>query len=564
MQADEFDTGAANFQVADWLVRPGTYELVRGATIIKLEPRVMQLLQRLASQPGQVFTRDELEAQVWPGMVVGYEALTKSVSKLREALGDTGKPSTFIQTIPKKGYRFIAPVAAADRPGHDSVTPRLPQHSRKRLPGAGLIMLAVLLGGALLTLSLQNGDDTAPLHAPPGASRPSLLVLPFNNLNADPLQDYFSQGITDDLITELSGFSGINVISSRVAFQYHGAQKDVKTLVKELGVRYVVEGSIRRNDQQIRINVNMYDTRRGINLWAEQYNRPLTSLFDIQDEVRARIVSALSVKLSESEHKMVRKRYTNNYYAYDHFLRGQSSLIQRASAVDNQQARIEFEKAIAIDPGFSRAYAALAMANADAYRHDWSENSDVIGRMALQQAEHALKLDPDSSHASLAMGYVFFFVAADHQKAAEMAERTLQLDSRNADANILLGIIHVHAGEYKKAEAYVETGMRLNPEQSSIYYAIGALNSLLQEDYATAYRLYEKSLLINPERLLGRIYMTITLVRMNRLNEARWFAEEIRASTPGFDSERWASKQPFNNRLINQRLREDLRLAGLN
>lgn len=564
MTVIEIQHGTADFRVADSVVRPSACELVRGDTVIKLEPKVMELLQILASEPGRVFTRQELEARVWPDMVVGYEALTKSVSKLREALGDTGKPSTFIQTIPKKGYRLIAPVAAADRPGHDSVAPRLPQRSGKRLPGAGLIMLAVLLGGVLLTLSLQNGNDTAPLRAPPGAARPSLLVLPFNNLNADPLQDYFSQGITDDLITELSGFSGIDVISSRVAFQYHGAQMDIKTLVKELGVRYVVEGSIRRNDEQIRINVNMYDTRRGINLWAEQYNRPLTSLFDIQDEVRARIVSALSVKLSETEHKMVRKRYTNNYYAYDHFLRGQSSLIQRASATDNQQARIEFEKAIAIDPDFSRAYAALAMVNADAYRHDWPENSDVLGRMALQQADHAGKLDPDSSHASLAMGYVFFFVAADHQKAAEMAERTLQLDSRNADANMLLGTIHVHAGEYKKAEAYVETSMRLNPDQPSIYFAIGALNSLLQEDYATAYRLYEQSLLINPERLLGKIYMTITLVRMNRLNEARWFAEEIRASTPGFDSERWASKQPFKNRLLNQRLREDLRLAGLN
>ena len=242
---------------------------------------------------------------------------------------------------------------------------------------------------------------------------------------------------------------------------------------------------------------------------------------------------------------------------------GQTSLIKRASAEDNKQARKQFEKAIAIDPSFARAYAALAIANADAYRHDWVDDPEAFARVALQQAQHAINLDPESTYASLAMGYIHLFVAKDHQQAIAMAERTLKQDSQNSDANILLATTYVHADKPNKAEAYVETTMRLNPNQSAIYLHIGALVNLLHQDYVAAHAGYEKSLLINPERLISKIYMIVTLVRMNRLEEARWFAEELKITSPQFDAAKWAMKQPFKDKRINQQLRDDLRKAGL-
>ena len=203
------------------------------------------------------------------------------------------------------------------------------------------------------------------------------------------------------------------------------------------------------------------------------------------------------------------------------------------------------------------------MANADAYRHDWSEDSELTGRIALQQVRHAIELDPELHYATLAGGYVEFFVAGNHQQAAVMVERTLQLDPKNADAHLLLAAIYVHANEYKKSEAYVESGMRLNPTPPAMYFHIGAVGHLLQSDYPTALKLLEKSLTINPERLLGKIYMAITLVRMNRLDDAEWYAEEIISATPGFEAEQWANKQPFKDKNINRQLRDDLRKAGL-
>jgi tetratricopeptide (TPR) repeat protein len=161
------------------------------------------------------------------------------------------------------------------------------------------------------------------------------------------------------------------------------------------------------------------------------------------------------------------------------------------------------------------------------------------------------------------MGYIQLFVAKDHQQAITMAERTLQLNTNNADANMLLATIHVHADEPDKAEAYVETSMRQNPNHPSIYLHISALANLLRRDFVGAHDNFEKSLTINPERFIGKIYMAITLVRMNKIEDARWFADEIKYTLPQFDVEQWAKKQPYKDKRIIQQLRDDLRKAGL-
>ncbi len=557
------------FYIADWEVRPSSCEICRNNELVKLEPKVMDLLLLMASRPGEVISRIQLEEAIWSDMVVGYDALTKSVAKLREALGDTSKPAKIVQTIPKKGYRLNVPVRHERVEKLQSTLSSLPNKGSERATflkhsGRGLLIVVILVALFMFYL-YQANEKTEPGNAISTGvvSKPSLVVLPFRHLDVESPQDYFSRGITDDLITALSSYSSIEVVSSRTAFQYQGQQVELPTLVEDLGVQYVVEGTVRRSEKQIRINVQMVDAGRGTNIWAQQYNRPLDGLFDIQDELRASIISALSVKLSEVERQREQKRYTNNYEAYDTFLRGQSNLIKRASADDNLQARQHFEKAVAIDPGFARAYAALAMANADAYRHDWVSDPDTFARISLQQAEHALTLDPDSRHASMAMGYVQFFIASDHDKAADMAERTLALDPGNADANMLLAAIYVHSGQPEKAEAYVESGIRLSPGQSALYVGIGALANLLQGNLEVAHQRYAHSLKINPERLLGKIYMTITLVRMERLEEAAWYAEEIRASVPNFDAEQWANKQPYKNKKVNQQLINDLYKAGL-
>ena len=569
MTENEFDSNVASFRVGSWQVRPDACEIAKGSTIVKLQPKMMDLLQLLASRPGEVFTRIQLGEQVWPGVVVGYDALTKSVGKLREALGDTGKPPSYIQTIPKKGYRLIAPVSPDndDQPyiavAGEPLDPVPNTPLRTRMLFSGLAIVVIVISLAVLMPGWQNGEADQPTLQESQPGVPSLIVLPFRDRNADPQQAYFTQGITDDLITDLSGYAGMEVITSRIAFQYANSDLDLKALANELGVRYVVEGSIRRTEDEIRINVQMIDAQRGSNLWAEQYNRPLSSLFDIQDEVRARVVSALSLKLREADANKDQKRYTNSFQAYDLFLQGRNHLVKRATAVDNRLAGELFERAIAIDPGFARAYAALAMANADAYRHDWTEDPELTGRIARQQARHAIELDPELRYATLAAGYVELFVVGNHQQAAAMAERTLQLDPKNADAHLLLATIYVHANEYKKSEAYVESSMRLNRTPPSIYFHIGAVGHLLQSDYPTAVNMLEKSLMVNPQRLLGKIFITITLVRMNRLDDAQWYAEEIKSTSPDFDAEQWANKQPFKDRKINRQLRDDLRKAGL-
>lgn len=554
------ETDNSGLYVAGWQVNPGSGEISRHGEIVKLEPRVMDLLLLLASKPEQVFTRNELEDTVWPGMVVSYDALTKSIGKLRDALGDNTKPFTYIQTVPKKGYRLTAPVKTGST--EIPVTQAPPPTPSKARPVIMVLAFVVLTIGITWGIKQVNttpgGSD--PVN-PVTNTKPLLLVMPFKNLDGNTSQDYFSRGITDDLITDLSGYPVFNVVNSRTAFQFQDIE--LKTLAKKHNVNYVVLANHRKTPKDIRINVQLINAQDGINLWAEQFNQPLSSLFDIQDKVRSRIVSALSEKLGEINLRQEHKRYTNNFDAYDAFLRGQYNLAKRTSAEDNLQARMQFERAIALDPSFARAYSALAMANTDAYRHDWEENPEIKKRIALEQALHALTLEPDSKHTSLAMGYVQFFAEGNHAEAINMAKRTFELDPNNADANMLLAITYIHAGEYDKAEAYIESGLRLGINQSSLYIGINALSKLLQGDYQSSHSLYERSLQISPGRLLGNIYMTVTLVRMNKLNDARWYADEVLAVSPRFDVKKWVSKQPYKNKEINQQLLNDLNKAGL-
>jgi len=207
MTKGEFDNSVRSFRVGDWLVRPGACEIAREDRVVKLEPKVMDLLLLLASRPGEVLTRIEIEEQVWSDVVVSYDALTKSIGKLRDALGDTGKPSTYVQTIPKKGYRLIAPVANDEgasresQSGDDNSAEVAKPARRNRFVVSYIVTLGAVISLVLGLLNLQK-DDSPNLHNPGDtSSKPSLIVLPFRNLNDDPQQDYFTQGITDDLIT---------------------------------------------------------------------------------------------------------------------------------------------------------------------------------------------------------------------------------------------------------------------------------------------------------------------------------------------------------------------------
>ncbi len=253
----------------------------------------MELLLYLASRPGETLSREELEREVWPGQVVVYEALSNSIAKLRKALGDDPKHHRIIETIPKVGYRLIgevrSPATKTPVPASEATLSERPRDPVRWPLWTGMVVLiGVVVGAALLWPEFwQSPDERAISNSAPGASasKPSIAVLPFTNMSGDPEQEYFADGMTDDLITDLSKISGLLVIARNSTFKYKGTSIDVSQISRELGVRYVLEGSVRRAGDQVRINAQLIDAESGGHLWAERYDSSMADIFALQDEV---------------------------------------------------------------------------------------------------------------------------------------------------------------------------------------------------------------------------------------------------------------------------------------
>ena len=396
-------------RIGDWSVEPALDVLRRGSETVRLEPKAMEVLVALASRPGQVVSREELFSVVWPGVVVGDEALSQVVTKLRKALGDDARVPTYIETISKRGYRLIAQVAPLE--GGPATTMPVPARGRPlfpRRPAMIGVLLALLVAGAYLwqaarqqTASPAGGEARTAAYAERFSALPTVTVAPFDSLADDPAQIYLARGITADLTTDLSRLAGLRVIgASRAAGQAPELSRP-----KQAAARYLVSGSVQRVGDQLKVNVRLIDSMTGHQLWSERYEKALGDLFVVQDEIVTRLVSTLPVKMSEAERRRLARRYTRNLEAYDYFLRGQAALLTRARD-DNEKAREMYRKALALDPAFARAYAGLALTHAADYRNQWADSGPHALSRALELAETAFRIDPEIPEVQWVLAYV--------------------------------------------------------------------------------------------------------------------------------------------------------------
>jgi len=542
------------FWLEQWRVDSACGKLQMDSDEVHVELKVMAVLLILAERAGEVVSREELEARAWPGLVVGYDALSSSIIKLRRALGDDSRNPRYIETVSKKGYRLIAAVSyeARSEPESNAVPEAKPGmwlDLQFNKPVVAVLTLLLLLFGALL-----RGWDKPP--ETPFTEKPAIAVLPFSNFSDDPSQEYFSDGLAEELINDLSQLSGLLVISRRSTFAYKTRTVSLQTLAQELGIQYVLEGSVRRVKEQIRITVQLVDAKSGINLWAGRFERDNKNLFHIQDEVRQKIVSLLSIKINEKEWERQRKQYTVSFPAYDLFLQGQASLVKRGAVTDYHKARDYFERAIHLDPKFARAHSALALAHTDAFRFSWV--GDDVAKLALEQVKLALELNPGLPQAYWVAGYAHLYLQGDHQKAISKAQRCIELDPNNADAHLLLAAIYVLSDQAELALPLVQTAKRLNPHYPSMYPSVQGQAYLSLQNYDSAYAAFEESLQINPRRYQGNLYMIITLKRMGRLDDAVWQAQQFLMENPGFNPAIWVQHQPFLDQGIADGMKQDL------
>jgi TolB-like protein/class 3 adenylate cyclase/cytochrome c-type biogenesis protein CcmH/NrfG len=420
---------------------------------------------------------------------------------------------------------------------------------------AMVVLLALVSAGAIAIRERY-------FSAPPGLplpDKPSIVVLPFDNMSNDPSQDYFSDGITEDITTDLSKIASLFVISRNSAFTYKGKAANIRDVGRELGVRYVLEGSVRRSDNQVRITAQLIDAIQGQHLWSERYDRPLQDIFAVQDDIRQQIVFALKVKLTPEEQARFKNAPTNNLEAYNYYLRGWQ-LFLRTTRETNIQARQLFEKAIALDPQYAGAYAGLGATYWIEWLSQWNADPQNLAR-AEEMIQQAIVLDESLARAHAGLGFLKMFQKQYEQATAEV-DRALALDPNSANGYRILAYVLMVVGRTEEAVEAAKKAVRLDPRQVQPLKALGEAYWHAGQ-YEEAIPVLKQVLTYTPSDWLVYWGLAVSYSELGREEEARAAGAEMLRLVPHFSVEKWRPMAPYKDPAVTERIAAAARKAGL-
>ncbi len=403
--------------------------LFRGAEAVALSQRAVVLLRVLVERAGLPVSKDALLEAAWPGLAVEESNLTVQVAALRRVLEEEAGAEGWIQTLPRRGYRYVGPVATAD-----------PQ-------------------AATMT----------PAPAPALPDKPSIAVLPFQNLSADPEQEYFADGMVEDIISGLSRIGWLFVIARNSSFTYKGKAVDVKQVGRELGVRYVLEGSVRKAGARVRITGQLIDATSGGHIWADHFDGALEDVFDLQDRMTESVVGAMEPRLQRAEIERARRKPTESLDAYDCFLRGMASfhLFSRDSLLE---ARRLFERATELDPNYASPYGMAAWCVQLSKTNGWLADTERESADAVRLARRAAALGKDDPTALWSAGHSLAYLAGEVETGITHIDRAIALNPNLAAAWGVSGWVHMYLGEPVVAIERLERSMRLSPLDPFSYH----------------------------------------------------------------------------------------------
>jgi adenylate cyclase len=403
----------------------------------------------------------------------------------------------------------------------------------------------------------------ASTSTPPPAlpDKPSIAVLPFLNMSGDPEQEYFADGMTEDLITDLSKVSGLFVIARNSSFTYRGKAVDVKRVGRELGVRHVLEGSVRKAGSRVRITAQLIDAGSGGHVWAERFDRDLTDIFSTQDEVVEKIVGALAVTLTQGEERRLRRRGTSNVEAYEVWLRARE-LVTRGTRETVAQSRPLYRRAIELDPAFAAPHAGLALAGISDYASDWAPDPAQALEEAERWARRAVELNGQDPVSHLALGSVLLW-RRDHAGALAEFRRMIDLDPNFAQGHTATGLALMYAGRAADALNPIATAMRLDPHYTPIVLHFLAQANFSLAQYETAARLLAERIARNPATDSSRMLLASCYGHLGRVEDARSTWTELLRVNPDFSLMQRARVLPYKDPGDFQRIAGGLAKAGL-
>ena len=539
----EADAGPAVYRFEGF-----TLDLVRGSLFavdgaeIALRPKALALLRHLVEHPGRLIDRDEIMRAIWPGVFVTDDSITQCVKEVRRALDDAEQ--RLLRTLPRRGYMWAA---AVSRAGEAAI-------------GAAAVVASTPAAPAVASVPEATGVPPPPPNAP--ARPPMVVVLPFANMTGDPEQEYFADGITEDLTTALSHARWFSVIARNSAFTYKGRAVDVRQVGRELGVGYVLEGSIRKSGNRVRIGAQLCDAETGRQVWAERFDGDLADIFDLQDRVTEAVAGAIEPSLSQAEVERIRTRPTESLTAYDLYLRAMPP--QRFAAREgNDEALRLLRRAVALDPGFVAAKGALAGVVAFRFTQTWATQDEVDEalRCAREVAESGGEGDPTALAWS---AHALAFLARDREAGVAAADRALALAPNSALVLLLGGWNRLYVDDWRTAAAQMERAMRLSPVDPAKFYYAAALGAahFVGERYEEAVEWERRALRDRPTYLVAHRLLATSLIHLGHPEEAREAVASLLAVAPGYTLAAAGAHSAFRGR-TRERYLDGLRRAGL-
>jgi len=414
------------FLFEDYALDTDLRELWRGVAIVPITPQVFDLLDYLIRNRERVVSKDDLIDTIWNGRSVSDAALATRLNAARSAVGDSGQEQRLLKTLPRKGFRFVGPVREAHGPADAPVA----------------------------------DDHPKPALALP--DKPSIAVLPFQNLSGDPDQEYFADGMVDDILTGLSRSKLLFVISRHSSFAYKGKPVDIKRISRELGVRYVLEGSVRKAGHRIRVTGQLIDASTDAHIWADKFDSDLEDIFDLQDRLTSSVIGAISPQLERAEIDRARRKPTESLQAYDYYLRSKFSIYQWTREGSDEALRLT-RLAISLDPSFAVAYASAANIFGQKKGFGWIDDAEQERVESRQLVERAMQLDADDPLVLAHAAHAYSYVLDEPETGSALAARAVALDPNLAMARLSVGWAQTYLGNHDAAIEQFSAAIRLSP-----------------------------------------------------------------------------------------------------
>jgi adenylate cyclase len=499
------------FMFSDYTLDVDRRELRRGSEPVPVEPQVFDLLILLIQNRDRVVSKDDLIASIWGGRIVSESALTSRINAARKAVGDSGEHQRLIRTISRKGIRFVAEVSErADSPAK-VVTADRP---------------------SLLPSSSASPAENRSL---PPLNKPSVAVMPFLNLSGDPEWDYFAEGIAEDIITELSRVSALFVIARNSSFTYRGRSPDLRQVGCELGVRYIVEGTVRRGGDRIRITANLIEAETGKNLWAEKYDRELADMFIVQDEIIAGLVASLQTQVVLNEGLVVERQGRPDLPVWDLAKRGLKEIYE-LTRESLERARAIGHEILSLDCTSSKGHQLVALGAYHLVLMGFTDSPDRFRDEALRAARDAVRYEPKDEYSQWALGVVLGSLLARYEEAVSSFIEALRINPNFSLGFASLGSISAYACRPDEAIANTEIAIRLNPRDPSVFFRYSALSLayFVEGDFVTARDWAQKTISSKSEWWLGHALLAASRAHLQDTEGAREAGAELTRLFPKF------------------------------